>query len=99
MLCDDELGSLEVGKKADITILDTRRPEWQPIHNPISNLVYCAHGGCADTVVVDGRVLMRGGKVLTLNENDLYDEARDRAAFLIKRAGLENVAQTIWPIH
>ena len=76
MLWDDELGSLEVGKKADISILDTQRPEWQPIYNPIANLVYCAHGGCADTVIVDGKILMRGGKVLTLNETDLYEEAR-----------------------
>ena len=99
MLWDDELGSLEVGKKADISILDTQRPEWQPIHNPIANLVYCAHGGCADTVIVDGRIIMRGGRVLTLNETDLYEEARDRAASLVKRAGLEHVADSIWPLH
>ena len=98
MLWDDELGSLEVGKKADISILDTQRPEWQPIHNPIANLVYCAHGGCADTVIVDGKIIMRGGKVLTLNETDLYAEARDRAASLVKRAGLEHVAASIWPM-
>ena len=78
MLWDKELGSIEVGKKADITLLDIMRPEWQPIHNPIANLVYCAHGGCADTVIVDGRILMSGGKVLTLNESDLYAEAQDR---------------------
>lgn len=99
MLWDQELGSIETGKKADLTILDVMRPEWQPIHNPISNLVYCAHGGCADTVIVDGSVLMRGGKVLTLNEADLYEEARDRAASLVKRAGLEGIKDPIWPIH
>lgn len=99
MLWDDELGSLEVGKKADISILDMQRPEWQPVHNPIANLVYCSHGGCADTVIVDGKVLMRGGKVLTLNETDLYEEARGRAASLVRRAGLENVARPLWPIH
>lgn len=99
MLWDDEIGSLEVGKKADITILDVMRPEWQPIYNPIANLVYCAHGGCADTVIVDGKVLMEGGRVLTLNETDLYEEARDRAASLVRRAGLEEAAATIWPMH
>jgi 5-methylthioadenosine/S-adenosylhomocysteine deaminase len=99
MLWDDELGSLEVGKKADISILDIQRPEWQPVYNPIANLVYCAHGGCADTVIVDGKILMRDGKVLTLNETDLYEEARDRAASLVKRAGLEQAAATIWPVQ
>ncbi|MBX9589843.1 MAG: amidohydrolase [Hyphomonadaceae bacterium] len=99
MLWDKDLGSLEVGKKADITLLDTMRPEWQPVHNPIANLIYCAHGGCADTVIVDGKVLMRGGKVLTLNEHDLYEEAADRAKSLIKRAGLEDTVASIWPMH
>ncbi|HEU4659184.1 MAG TPA: amidohydrolase [Pseudolabrys sp.] len=97
-LWDKELGSLEAGKKADVTILDIRRPEWQPIHNPINNLVYSAHGGCADTVIVDGKILMRGGKVLTLNENDLYEEARDRASSLVKRSGLKDVATPPWPM-
>ena len=97
-LWDAELGSLEVGKKADVTILDIRRPEWQPVHNPIANLVYSAHGGSADTVIVDGTILMRGGKVLTLNEADLYAEADDRARSLVKRAGLEQVAASIWPV-
>jgi 5-methylthioadenosine/S-adenosylhomocysteine deaminase len=99
MQWDGELGSIEVGKKADLTMLDIMRPEWQPVHNPIANLVYCAHGGCADTVIVDGRVLMRGGKVLTLNESDLYEEARDRAISLARRAGLEEIAATIWPMR
>jgi 5-methylthioadenosine/S-adenosylhomocysteine deaminase len=98
LLWDKDLGSLEPGKKADVTMLDIRRPEWQPIHNPIANLVYSAHGGCADTVIVDGKVLMRGGKVLTLNENDLYEEARDRASSLVKRAGLQDVAAPTWPM-
>lgn len=97
-LWDNDLGSLEVGKKADITVLDIQRPEWQPVHNPISNLVYCAHGGCTDTVIVDGKVLMRGGKVLTLNEADLYGEASDRARALAKRAGLTELCSSIWPM-
>ena len=45
MQWEADLGSLEVGKKADVTLLDIMRPEWQPVHNPIANLVYCAHGG------------------------------------------------------
>ncbi|MBI2202341.1 MAG: amidohydrolase family protein [Candidatus Rokubacteria bacterium] len=97
-LWDAEIGSLEVGKRADVTVLDIRRPEWQPVHNPIANLVYSAHGGCADTVIVDGNVLMRNGRVLTLNEADLYGEARDRARSLVRRAGLEQVAASIWPV-
>ncbi|MFI4986768.1 MAG: amidohydrolase family protein, partial [Alphaproteobacteria bacterium] len=98
LLWDDDLGSLEVGKKADVTILDIRRPEWQPVHNPIANLVYSAHGGCVDSVLVEGRCIMRDKKVLTLNEQDLYDEAHDRAMHLAKRAGLSEIAASLWPI-
>ncbi len=98
MMWEKELGSVAVGKKADLTMLDIKRPEWQPIHNPIANLVYCAHGGCADTVIVDGNVLMRSGKVRTLNEADLIEEAQDRAISLARRAGLEDVAKPIWPM-
>jgi len=99
MLWDKDLGSIEVGKKADVTILDIMRPEWQPIHNPIANLVYCAHGGCADTVIVDGKILMQSGKLLTLDEHDLYEEANDRAKSLVRRAGLESVIASTWPMH
>lgn len=98
MLWDADLGSIEAGKKADLTVLDIRRPEWQPVHNPIANLVYSAHGGSAHTVIVDGRVIMRAGKVLTLNEDDLYEEARDRAASLVRRAGLEKITASRWPM-
>jgi 5-methylthioadenosine/S-adenosylhomocysteine deaminase len=98
MLWDDELGSIRVGRKADLTVLDIMRPEWQPVHNPIANLVYCAHGGCADMVIVDGKILMQNGKVLTMNEQDLIEEARDRAESLARRAGLTDVAKSIWPM-
>ena len=55
--------------------------------------------GCADTVVVDGKILLRGGKALTLNERDLYAEAQDRANSLIRRTGLEQTVASIWPMH
>jgi hypothetical protein len=42
---------------------------------------------------------MRGGKVLTLNERDLYEEAADRAKSLIRRTGLETTVASIWPMH
>jgi hypothetical protein len=69
------------------------------LESPLPFACLLSHGGCADTVLVDGKVLMRDGKVLTLNETDLYEEARDRAASLVKRAGLEVVAASSWPMH
>src|SRR5581483_959259 len=55
----DDLGSLEEGKIADMILIDLKQPHTTPIHDPISNLVYAAHGGNVDTVIVGGRVLLR----------------------------------------
>lgn len=79
-------------------MLDIRRPEWQPVHDPIANLVYSAHGGCARTVMVDGRLVMREGKVLTLDEEAIYREAAERAAVLARRAGLPATGALAWPV-
>ena len=55
---ESQIGSLEVGKKADIVMYDTLRPEWQSLFNPVNSLVYNADGRSVKTVLVDGRVLI-----------------------------------------
>jgi cytosine/adenosine deaminase-related metal-dependent hydrolase len=55
---EDQIGSLEAGKQADITIFDATDFDWWPLHNPISNLVYGATGYSADTVIVGGRIVL-----------------------------------------
>lgn len=64
-------GSLEKGKLADIIFLDLRVPQMNPMNDPIANIVYSVNGSAVDTVIVDGRILMRENKVLTLKEKDL----------------------------
>lgn len=95
---DTEIGSLEVGKRADLTLLSLNRPEWQPVHDPVANLVFSGHGGAANTVMVDGRFLMRDGRVLTLDEQAIYREATGRAAALARRAGLPVTGALAWPV-
>jgi 5-methylthioadenosine/S-adenosylhomocysteine deaminase len=68
---EKEIGSLDVGKKADIVIFDTRRPEWRPMHNEVHNLVYSASGESVETVIIDGRVVMEKRKVLTIDEEEI----------------------------
>src|SRR5919107_732105 len=70
MLLEDEIGTLEPGKKADVILLDLMRPEMVPWHedNLLANLVYSATGAIVDTVLVDGRVVVRGGEVRTIDE-------------------------------
>jgi 5-methylthioadenosine/S-adenosylhomocysteine deaminase len=97
-LWDDEIGSLEPGKLADLVLIDTDRPEMQPVHNPVSNLVYSASAACVDTTIVDGRVLMEGRRVLTLDAPRILAEARQRAPEIVRRAGMEAFARPRWPI-
>jgi 5-methylthioadenosine/S-adenosylhomocysteine deaminase len=96
-LWSDEIGSLAIGKKADVTIFDMQTPDWQPVLNPIANLVYSCRGG-ADTVVCDGKVLMRDKSVLTIDEKQALGEAKVRGARLAERAGLRERVKPKWPI-
>ena len=72
---EDQIGSLEVGKKADITIVDMEKPHIAPVHDPIGSLVYCARGSDVDTVIIDGRVVMEGGEVKTIDEEDILEKS------------------------
>jgi len=93
---EDQIGSIEVGKKADFAVVDLDRPHTAPAFNPVSSLVYAATGGDVDTVVVDGRIVVSGGKLLTMNEENVVAEAKRHAAQVYRRAA-RNAAPT-WPI-
>ncbi|MEM1938009.1 MAG: amidohydrolase family protein, partial [Candidatus Caldarchaeum sp.] len=69
---EDEVGSLEVGKRADIVLLDVRRPAFTPSMDIIRSLVFSATGDAVDTVIVDGRLVVSGGRVLGLDYEKLY---------------------------
>jgi cytosine/adenosine deaminase-related metal-dependent hydrolase len=92
----DEIGSLEVGKKADLVVLDLNKAHIVPSPDPVSAIVCTASGGDVDTVVIDGRVVVRGGEVLTMDEERVLDEARDRAQKVYQRAGIEIAPR--WPL-
>lgn len=83
----DKIGSLEVGKKADIVLVDMKKPHLVPLHNVVSHLVYSAVGGDVDTVIVDGKVLMQGRKVLTLDEDKVLEGAQKASDGLLTRGG------------
>jgi cytosine/adenosine deaminase-related metal-dependent hydrolase len=94
-LWDDEIGSLEPGKLADITIIDTRGHDWTACRDTVRNLVYAANGTSVDTVIVDGRVLMRHRTLLTVDALWLKSEANRAAQGLIERAGIK--PEMPWP--
>jgi len=79
------IGSLEPGKLADLIIVSLARPRQQPVFDPVSQIVYASRGDDVETTIVNGKVLMRERKVLTLDEAAVLADAR-KAADLVRRA-------------
>ncbi len=94
---DHLVGSLEVGKQADIAIFDLDKAHATVGNRPLAALVFSAHGTDVDTVLVAGKVLMKGGRLTTFEgEADVLAEARGRATECIRRAGLEERVFVDW---
>jgi len=79
-----EVGTLEAGKKADIMLIDLRKPHLQPVHNLASLLACSAVGADVDTTIVNGRVLMRGRRLLTIDEDELFAQVSKRARRIVE---------------
>jgi 5-methylthioadenosine/S-adenosylhomocysteine deaminase len=77
---DDETGSLEIGKSADIVALDLRDPDTQPVYRPVSQIVYAAGRDQVQHVWVAGRHLIRCGEPTTLEPAAILEEAREWGA-------------------
>jgi 5-methylthioadenosine/S-adenosylhomocysteine deaminase len=75
----ERIGSIEVGKRADLIVVSVQGARQTPMYDPISHLVYVSHGDDVTTTIVDGRVLMRDRKVLTLDSAAVLKEARAAA--------------------
>jgi cytosine/adenosine deaminase-related metal-dependent hydrolase len=84
-----EIGSLEVGKKADMILVDCVKPHLTPMFNPVSHLVYAASGDDVDTMIVDGHILMRNRKLMTIDEMEVLQDANIRAKEVFARAGIQ----------
>jgi 5-methylthioadenosine/S-adenosylhomocysteine deaminase len=76
---DKQIGSLEAGKRADLAVVSVSSARLTPMYDAVSHLVYAAHGDDVRTVMVNGRVLMRERKMLTLDEPAVLAEARKLA--------------------
>ena len=73
---EKQIGSLEAGKRADLVVVSTSSARMTPMYDAVSHLVYTARGEDVRTVMVNGRVLMRDRKMLTLEEAAVLTEAR-----------------------
>lgn len=93
MLMSDEIGSLEVGKKADVVLHDCDRPEWRPLLNVINQLVWSADGRGVHTVFVDGAKLVEAGRMTTIDEAALYAGCQAAGESITARCGLPDKAK------
>ena len=85
---DGEIGSIEVGKRADVIVVGRGGPHQAPAHDPYATLVYATSARDVRTTVVDGRVLMDQGRLTELDVPATLDMARQEARQLAERAGV-----------
>ena len=74
---ESELGSIEVGKKADLVLINMDKPHLQPLHDIVRTLVYCANGADVDSVIIDGKKVYDRGRIPTVNEESIIQRARE----------------------
>lgn len=89
------IGSLEPGKRADIVIRSLNAAELMPSVDPVHQLVAVGHGPTADTVLVNGRVVLRQGRATLVDQTDIFANARQSVASILERLGLQ--PSGLWP--
>ncbi len=73
---DRSIGSLEIGKQADLIVIDTHQPHLVPIYNPVSQIVYSARGSDVRDVMVAGRMLVRNRTLTSLDQDDILNKVK-----------------------
>jgi cytosine/adenosine deaminase-related metal-dependent hydrolase len=93
----DETGSLEPGKQADLVVFDTADFDWRPLHNPVANLVYGVTGHSVDTVLVGGDVLLDHKKLTRVDEDELREQVEQINRRVLAEIGID--ALPAWPVR
>ncbi|MGH8445885.1 MAG: amidohydrolase family protein, partial [Solimonas sp.] len=92
----ERIGSLEVGKRADLVVHDPSAPSAMVDGDPALQLVWGTDGRSVRDVIVDGRIVVRERRCLSVDEDELRREARVASPALLARAGLKRVSR--WPV-
>ncbi|MFN2576961.1 MAG: 5'-deoxyadenosine deaminase [Pyrinomonadaceae bacterium] len=85
---DQDIGSLEMGKRADVIVVDLNRIHCSPARDVVSSLVYSAQPSDVHTSIIDGHVVMRAGELMTLDESSVIQDADRESCLLVERAGI-----------
>ena len=84
---ESRIGSIEVGKRADLVIHTLNRPELIPVTDMMRNLIYSARSKSVWTVIVDGRVVLENGAFVDLDEAQLLAQINAASATMLRRMG------------
>jgi len=96
---DDQIGSIEPGKKADVILVDLNKPHFYPLNMYVDKLTYFANGNDVDTVIVDGEMLMENRIVKSVDEQQVLDDAQEQleaALGRINTKGLFDTTENYW---
>jgi 5-methylthioadenosine/S-adenosylhomocysteine deaminase len=95
----DRIGSIETGKEADFVLFDATATEWQPLYNPVSNLVYSATGSTVRHVFVGGAQVVRDGRLTLIDQEALMREVAASAARIAGRLDMKKMLKLRWPVE
>ena len=90
LLWDRQIGSIEIGKSADLAIVDFKKPHLCPLFNEISHLVYSAGASDVDTVLINGKIVMENREVTTVDVHKVLEMAEKTKESLLARLGKHN---------
>ena len=96
---EKDIGSLEAGKKADIILVDLFRPHMMPLNMPVYRVTSFASGADVCTTIVDGRILMEDGKVTSVDETEVMEQAQIATDRMLDRSDLRHLLEppaTLW---
>lgn len=91
---ESELGSIEAGKKADLVLVDLRRPHLYPMNMPVFRLVYFANGNDVHSVIVGGEVVLADRRPVRVDEDAVLDAAQRETELMLERTGFASMLET-----
>ena len=96
---EEQIGSIEPGKKADIILVDLNKPHFYPLNMYVDKVTYFANGNDVDTVIVDGEILMENRVVKSIDEQQVLDDAQEQLKVALGRVdakGLFDITENYW---
>ncbi|TET30330.1 MAG: amidohydrolase [Candidatus Heimdallarchaeota archaeon] len=86
---ENEIGSLEIGKKADLVILNTRMSNVWPPHDPYSLIAYCANDSNVKTTIINGQIVLKDRQLMTIDSGEVLSDAKESLVQILNRVNLK----------